>query len=32
VQAPKRLTDTPLLGFPTYDNANMFTMGITARF
>jgi hypothetical protein len=32
VQAPKRLTDTPLLGFPTYDNATMFTMGITARF
>jgi hypothetical protein len=32
VQAPKRLTDMPLLGFPTYDKATMFTMGLTARF
>jgi len=32
VQAPKRLTETPLLGFPTYDTANMFTVGLTARF
>lgn len=30
--APKRLDSTPLLGFPTYDTANMFTVGLTARF
>jgi hypothetical protein len=30
--APKRLDSTPLLGFPTYDAANMFTLGLTARF
>jgi len=30
--APKELDSTPLLGFPTYDNANMFTMGLIARF
>jgi Protein of unknown function (DUF3373) len=30
--AAKRLGSTPLLGFPTYDKANMFTLGITARF
>ncbi len=30
--APKRLDSTPLLGFPTYDTANMFTMGLIARF
>ncbi len=30
--APKRLDSTPLLGFPTYDTANIFTMGLTARF
>jgi uncharacterized protein DUF3373 len=30
--APKRLDSTPLLGFPTYDVANVFTMGLTARF
>ena len=30
--APKALDSTPLLGFPTYDTANMFTAGITARF
>jgi Protein of unknown function (DUF3373) len=30
--APKRLASTPLLGFPTYDMANMFTVGLTARF
>ena len=30
--APKRLNSTPLLGFPTYDTANMFTMGLVARF
>ena len=29
---PKRLDSVPLLGFPTYDVANMFTLGITARF
>ncbi len=32
VQAPKRLSETPLLGFPTYDKANMVTVGLTARF
>ena len=30
--APKALDSSPLLGFPTYDTANMFTAGITARF
>jgi Protein of unknown function (DUF3373) len=30
--APKRLNSTPLLGFPTYDTASMFTVGLTARF
>lgn len=30
--APKRLDSTPILGFPTYDVANMFTIGLTARF
>jgi hypothetical protein len=30
--APKKLNSTPLLGFPTYDTANMFTLGLTARF
>ena len=30
--APKRLDSTPLLGFPTYDAANVFTFGLTARF
>ena len=30
--APKKLDSTPLLGFPTYDTANMFTAGLTARF
>jgi hypothetical protein len=30
--APKRLDSTPVLGFPTYDMANMFTVGLTARF
>ncbi len=30
--APKRLDSLPLLGFPTYDRANMFTLGLTARF
>ncbi len=30
--APKKLDASPLLGFPTYDTANMFTMGLIARF
>lgn len=30
--APKRLGSTPLLGFPTYDSANVVTTGLTARF
>jgi hypothetical protein len=30
--APKRLDSNPLLGFPTYDTANMFTLGLTAQF
>jgi hypothetical protein len=30
--APKRLDSTPLLGFPTYQDANMVTLGLTARF
>jgi hypothetical protein len=30
--APKRLDSAPLLGFPTYDTANMFTAGVIARF
>jgi len=30
--APKNLNDTPLLGFPTYKNADVFTAGLTARF
>ena len=32
LQEPKRLTGTPILGFPTYDTANMFSFGLTARF
>ena len=32
VGAPRRLDSTPLLGFPTYDRAGMFTVGLTARF
>lgn len=32
VGAPKRLDSTPLLGFPTYDSAKMFTTGIIAEF
>ncbi len=32
VGAPKRLDSTPVLGFPTFDVANMFTVGLTARF
>ncbi len=30
--APKKLDDTPVLGFPTYDEASMWTLGLTARF
>lgn len=30
--APKSLGGTPILGFPTYDTANMFSFGVTARF
>ncbi len=29
---PKKLDSTPVLGYPTYDNANLFTIGLTARF
>lgn len=32
LQEPKRLDSTPVLGFPTYDTANMVTFGLTARF
>ena len=30
--APKKLDSTPILGFPTYDKASMFTLGLIARF
>ncbi len=30
--APKLLSSTPILGFPTYDKANSLTFGLTARF
>jgi len=32
VGAPKKLDSTPLLGFPTFDEANVVSMGVTARF
>lgn len=32
VGAPKRLNSTPILAFPTYDTARMFTGGIVASF
>ncbi|HWW14352.1 MAG TPA: DUF3373 family protein [Candidatus Dormibacteraeota bacterium] len=32
IGAPKRLDSTPILGFPGYDTANMFTLGLTAEF
>jgi uncharacterized protein DUF3373 len=32
VGSPKALNSTPILGFPTYDSAWMFSLGITARF
>ena len=30
--APKDLDDTPILGFPTYDEASVWTLGLSARF
>ena len=30
--APKKLDSTPVLGYPTYDEAQMWTLGLTARF
>jgi uncharacterized coiled-coil protein SlyX len=30
--APKKLDSTPVVGFPTYDEASMWTLGLTARF
>jgi hypothetical protein len=32
IGAPKPLNSTPILGFPTYNNAWMVTLGLTARF
>lgn len=32
VGAPKRLNTTPILAFPTYDSAKMFTAGLVAEF
>jgi len=32
VGAPKRLDSMPILGFPTYDTAKMFTLGLVAEF
>ena len=32
VGAPKRLSSSPILAFPTYDNAKMVTMGVVAEF
>lgn len=32
VGAPKKLDSTPILGFPSYDVANMLSFGLTARF
>jgi hypothetical protein len=32
IGAPKRLDSNPILGFPGYDSANMFTLGLTAEF
>jgi hypothetical protein len=32
VGAPKKLNATPVLGFPTYDKAQMLTLSMTARF
>lgn len=30
--APKELDSTPILGFPTYDSANMWKLGLVAKF
>jgi hypothetical protein len=30
--APKKLSNTPILGFPTYEEASMWTLGLEARF
>lgn len=30
--APKKLSSVPVLGYPTYDEAQMWTLGLTARF
>ena len=32
IGAPKRLDSNPILGFPGYDTASMFTLGLTAEF
>jgi hypothetical protein len=32
VGAPKKLDSVPILGFPTFDEANVLSLGITARF
>jgi hypothetical protein len=32
VGAPKALDSTPMLGFPTYSGASMFSLGLTTRF
>jgi hypothetical protein len=32
VGAPKRLSESPVLGFPTYEDANVFQMALIARF
>jgi hypothetical protein len=32
IGAPKRLDSSPILGFPGYDTASMFTLGLTAEF
>ncbi len=32
IGAPKKLDSTPILGFPTYDKAQMLTLSMTARF
>jgi hypothetical protein len=32
IGAPKRLDSSPILGFPGYNTANMFTLGLTTQF
>jgi hypothetical protein len=32
VGAPKAIDSTPVLGFPTYEGANMLSLGLIARF